>query len=453
LLYLRSAVKTQYQAQRDKDLRDAQRSLLQAITLNGQDKNGAAWYYLARYYGLTEQLAGADTAFVRAQALLPTCKDDIATWRKALWTPVFNQGVQAFNAGKSDSAMHYFRVAAAINPEPIGLAAMAGLFANASEVDSALKYYRRTAELAADTQYAKERREALYNQAAILYQHQRWSDATAAFRSYLGRYPGDVQAMAALASAYAQRDYTDSALAVYRQIVERADSADPAALFSAGAAMFNSAPGQPDTAASAGACRRSARTPAERRKCDQDARATRAEHDSLAKATYQMAARAFEAGLARAPVARDGLYNLVNTYYLLGDTARIVPAVRRLVALDPMNRSALRLAAAAHQMRGAVDSTVYYVAQAESVLAVDVVVQSFRPAANGATLQALVTNFRETKPSPVTKLTVEFLNAQGEVVTSQPGEIPTLPPGGTHDLQIQASGAGITAWRYRKAGG
>ena len=422
LLYLKSATTTQHQAQRDKDLRDAQRTLLQAISQNGQDKNGAAWYYLARYYGLSEQLAGADSAFVRAQSLLPACRDDITTWRKILWTPVFNQGVQAYNAGKTDSALYYFRLAAAIRPEPVGVAALAALFANGNQVDSALKYYERAAEVAgADTQFVKERREALYNRAAILYQNQRWNEAASAFRSYLVTYPSDVQAMAALASTYGQNNHPDSALAVYRQVLERGDSAEPAALFAAGAAMFNSAAGL-------------------------------GHQDALTKSTYRLAARAYEAGLARAPLARDALFNVVNTYYLLGDTAKIVPAVRRLIAIDPMNRSALRLAAAAFQMRGRQDSTVYYIAQAESVLAVELTVQSFRASEPGATWQAAVSNFH-TKPSPVVKLEVEFLNAKGEVVSTQPAEVPSLPPSGTHELQVQGTGAGISAWRYKKVAG
>ena len=422
LLYLRSATNTNFAAQRDKDLRDAQKTLMQAITQNGQDKNGAAWYYLARYYGLSDQLLGADSAFTRAQALVPSCKDDITTWRKLFWTPVFNQGVQAYNAGKTDSALHYFRIAAAIRPEPVGVAALAALFANGNQIDSALKYYDRAAEVAgADTQYVKERREALYNRAALLYQIQRWDEAVTAFRTYLTAYPNDVQAMAALASTFTQSNRADSALAIYRKVLERADSAEPASLFAAGNAMFNSA-------------------------------ASRGAQDTVAKSTYRMAARAFEAGLARAPMSRDGLFNAVNTYYLLGDTAKIVPAVRRLIAIDPMNRSALRLAAAAFQMRGRQDSTVFYVAQAESILAVDVSVQSFRTKEQGAALVATVTNFHK-KPSPVVKLVFEFLDAKGAVVTTLPGEIPTLAPDATHNLQIEATGAGITSWRYKKAAG
>ena len=127
----------------------------------------------------------------------------------------------------------------------------------------------------------------------------------------------------------------------------------------------------------------------------------RASHDSAARETYRMAARAFEAGLAQSPYARDGLFNVVNTYYVLADSAKILPAARRLVGIDPMNRSVLRFAGAAHQMNGKVDSTVYYVAQAESILVVDVSVQSFKPTEQGATFAAIATNVRSKPSTPL----------------------------------------------------
>lgn len=449
VLYLKSASNTQNEAQRTKDLRDAQRVLTEAITQNEQDKNPAAWYYLARYYGITEQFAGADTAFARAEALMPACKDDIQNWRKTLWTPVFNQGVQAFNSGKSDSATHYFQLASAIYPEPTGLSALAGLYANAGQVDSALKYYGRAAEAAAaDTHFTKERREALYNRAAVLYQSRRWPEAVDAFKSYLAVYPADGQARAALASTYAMSGHSDSALTIYASILSNADSADAATLFSAGAAMFNSVPPAPDTAAPAAACRRAAKTPAERQRCAQQAKAQMRQHDSLSAGTYKMAARAFEAGLRTAPYSRDGLYNLTSTYYLLQDSANMLPIARRLIALDPLNRNAIRLVAAAFQMKGLTDSTVSYVSKAESTLVVDVNVQTFKSDAQTASLDAVVTNFHD-KQSPVVKLVFEFLKADGAVVSLQTAEVPALAGGAMHSLKVQATGQGISGWRYR----
>jgi tetratricopeptide (TPR) repeat protein len=450
VLYLINATDTRHEAQRTKDLRDADRVLNEAITKQSQDKNGAAWYYLGRYYGIREDLVGADSAFTRAQTLLPACKDDIAGWRKNLWTPVFNHGVQAFNAGKSDSAMHYFRKAGAIYPEPTGLSALAGLFANAGQTDSALRYYGKAAEAAAtDPKFAKERKEALYNRGAVLYQNKRWDEARDAFRAYLVVYPNDGQALAALASSYAMSNKSDSALAIYQQILQRADSADPATLFSAGGAMFNSVAQPPDTATSAGECRKAAKTPAERQRCAAAAKATVRQHDSLSAGTFKMAAKAFEAGLARAPYSRDGLYNLTSTYYMLQDTAKMMPAAQKLIALDPMNRNAIRLAAAGFQMKGMTDSTVHYIARAESVLVADVTVQNFRSDDQSAAIEAIVTNFHD-KPSKPFKIVFEFLKADGTVVTSQTVDVPELAAGGMHQAKAQAIGRGITVWRYRQ---
>jgi len=451
LLYLRSATNTVHEAQRTKDLRDAQRVLTEAITANGQDKNPAAWYYLGRYYAMAEQFEGADSAFTKAQTLMPACKEDITNWRKNLWTPVFNQGVQAFNAGKADSAMLYFRRAGAIYPEPTGLSALASLFANAGQTDSALRYYGRAAEAAAaDTHFTKERREALYNRGAVLYQTKRWQEAGDAFRAYLAVYPADGQALAALASTFAMRNLNDSAIAIYQSVLQRADSADPATLFSAGAAMFNSVPPPPDTTASVAECRtKSPKTVAARQQCSQAARAAMRQHDSLSAGTYKMAARAFEAGLAKSPYSRDGLYNLSSTYYLLQDSAKMLPITQRLMTIDPMNRNGIRLAAAAFQMKGKTDSTVHYIARAESSLVADVTVQNFRSDDQSASLEAVVTNFHD-KPSAAFKITFEFLKPDGAVVGTQSQDVPSLPPGQMQQVKVQALGRGITAWRYRQ---
>src|SRR5881628_484074 len=90
VLYLINASKTQFDDQKRKDLQQAQQVLTQAVTSARQDKNAAAWYYLGRYYQMVADLPGADSAFAKAQALAPACREDIDFWRKFLWTPVFN---------------------------------------------------------------------------------------------------------------------------------------------------------------------------------------------------------------------------------------------------------------------------------------------------------------------------------------------------------------------------
>ena len=102
ILYLQSATKTRFADQREKDLRDAFRVLEQALTSGGQQKNPAAWYYLARYYVETKDIAGMDSAFSRVVALAPACAADVNTYRRQLWVPLLNAGIAAWKAGNTE---------------------------------------------------------------------------------------------------------------------------------------------------------------------------------------------------------------------------------------------------------------------------------------------------------------------------------------------------------------
>src|SRR5207253_9779715 len=121
-----------------KDLKDAERVLTQAVTTGNQDKNPAAWYYLGRYYLMAGELGGADSALTKAQALASACKDDSARYRRQAWVPVFNAGVQAWQAGNTDSAIASFRRANQIyQAEPLRFGYIADPFVSREEPDSA----------------------------------------------------------------------------------------------------------------------------------------------------------------------------------------------------------------------------------------------------------------------------------------------------------------------------
>jgi hypothetical protein len=150
------------------------------------------------------------------------------------------------------------------------------------------------------------------------------------------------------------------------------------------------------------------------------------------------------------PYYRDGLYNLVNTYLALNDSAKMLPVAQRLVTIDPMNRQSLRLLAFAHQRNGHVDSTLHYLRIADSTLIADVTVTQFEAGDQDATLKGVVANLRPT-PTPPFKLVFEFLNTKGEVVATQMVDVPAIPPEQSHAFEVKAAGPGIAAWRYRKA--
>ena len=480
VLYLKSAASTKFADQRTKDLKDANRVLVQALTSGGQEKNPAAWYYLGRYYIQADDLAGADTALARALALAPQCKDDIALYRRQAWVPLFNAGVQAWQAGNTDSAIASFRRANQVyNAEPMGFVYLANLFLSrvapdpslkqsnptkyasdstvyATRMDSAAKYYRLAVPAASDPKYAKDRRDALFNVARVYHSAQRYDEAAAAYKDYLAAYPGDVQAMAALAGLYQRAGKRDSAMALYTQIPERADSAAPEDLFAAAQAVLNAVPDAPDTAAMASKCRtaQKRKTPALTprqiaARCEPAAADTMKQFHAATDPQYRLAVKAYEAGLAKNPNARDALYNLTGISFLLGDTSKLLPLAERLYAIDPMNKNVIAKLVGALQLAGRKDSVLHFLTLADSQPA-EVTISSFTIADKGATLEGLLTN-NGAKPSKPFKLAFEFLDAHGTVVATQPLDVPTLTAGANQPFTLKADGAGIVAWRYKRS--
>ena len=494
LLYLKSATEGRFQEQIQKDLKDANKNLLQALTANGQDQNPAAWYYLGRYYGMVKDAAGADSAFRRAEQLKPACKDDIAFWRRDVWVPLYNGAVQAYNAGQSDSAIHLLQQANAVYAgEPTGFKLLGALFFNTNQADSAARYFLLAAAAASDPKYAADKKEALFNVAASYYRAQRWNEAGAAYRDYLAVAPNDAQALAGLAAVYTSLGKTDSATAIYTKIVNNADSVDAMGLFFAGTSIFNSAAPLPDTAATGTSCRtearRTSRTLTARAisaRCDSVTARRVRDYDAEVAVTYRLAAKAFEAGLAKNPFYRDGLFNLANAYLALHDSAKMLPAAQRLYAVDPLNRSTMRLLAQAFQFQKKPDSTLHYLTVADSIMPIEVTVGNFRPEDQNATLSGLFTNYHSLPDSTVLvsrcraagpaasaatrchypqladdakaklsngalKLTFEFLSAKGDVVATQTIDVPAIEPGANHPFQLQGTGAKIEAWRYKQS--
>jgi len=458
VLYLKSATETKFVDKRAKDLKDADKVLHEALATGGQEKNPAAWYYLARYYALQNDLAGADSAFTKALALAPTCKDDIDRWRRIFWVPVFNEGVKAWQAGNTDSAIASFRRANAIySGEPTGFIYLGTLFANANQPDSSAKYFKLAVPAANDPKFAKEKRDALFNVARVYHAAQRWDDAVAGYRDYLAAYPNDVQAIAGLAAIYSHQGKREDAGALYNQILDHADSAEATDLFAAAQAVLNAIPNEPDTAPVGSKCRADTRARNKTLTVRQIATRCAAVTDdtikafraSIAAPRYRLAARAYETGLAKDPYYREALYNLGGIYYLLGDSAKVLPVAQRLAAVDPLNRTSLAKVAGAWQLRGNKDSTLYYLTVADS-LTVEVTVGTFTSDEQGAKLGGLFTNLK-AKPSAPAAVTFEFLNGKGDVIASQKQDVPAIEASGNHAFDLKVTGAGIVAWRYRKS--
>jgi tetratricopeptide (TPR) repeat protein len=463
LLYLKSATTNRSEDQKKKDLNDAQRVLTQAVTTGGQDKNPAAWYYLGRYYIMTGDAVGTDSAFTRAQTLKPACEGDIDIWRRYVWVPTFNAGIAAWQANNLDSAIASFRRANALLPtEPTGIKYVATLYYNTGKSDSAVVYFRRAADVAAaDPKFAQDRKDALFNLGRIQQSLQQVAEAQATYREYLGLYPNEAEIMAALGGVYMQKaakdsTYRDSAFAIYRQIISKGDSMGYFQLYRVGAEISGSVPEDPDTSVAGGTCRREARatrppmTAARiRAHCDSVTTGIAKSYLANSRTAFTLAAQALDASLKVNPYYRETLIFRANTALGLHDSVTALAMSRRLLAIDPMNKVGIKIMAYAQQQNGKIDSALYYYKLGDSLLVGDVAVSQFDSTDTGRDVKGLVTNTREAPNAPY-KLVFEFVDLQGQLVATDTVAVPATAPGQSQQFSMKPAGPTIAAWRYRK---
>ena len=482
--------------QRDRMLKQAQDVLVRAIRDDKQDQNPGAWYYFGRYYYEVGDAAGADSAFARVEHLAPQCKADVATYRVALAADLMNRGNELWQGGKEDSAAILLRRSFMVNPaDPKPLFQLGDMYANNQQNDSAVAILRRAVRAAgSDTTYAAARRSAMSTIARVAMQSvqsdpaiQRWRasrysrdsirSAAAVDSSVLARVyasaasrrarnarlmPADqrqfssdsasreeslkrsrdaqvaIQQRAAVDSAAAQPGFTP-AIAAYQDVV----AASPGDLEQA-TALANLFIQAGRTAEAAGVfdtlLNHAGQVPPE-------------QLVDIAKRLSQggmwaTSARAFNAALSANPFYRPALFELGTAAVAHKDTATAVSAAQRLVAIDPANALALRLAAQAWDLRGRKDSAQRYHALADSLRPVDISVASMVGTADGVTVTAVATNLRGV-PSQPFGLVFELLDAKGTVVTTQTADVPALPGNGNRQFEVKGSGKGIVGWRYR----
>lgn len=482
--------------QRDRMLRQTQDVLNRALTQDNQTNNPGAWYYLGRYYVEMGDAAGADSAFDRAEALVPQCAADIKTYREQLWVTVLNDGLRNWREGREDSAVVLLSRAAGLLPaNPRPHFSLGKLYANRDAVDSATLWLRRGMQLAAtDTAFARDRQDAMSTLGRLYvrraqtspvfqqWQRTRYSRdslergiandsvvmgrmvASSASRRARGARlsPADQQAFAADSTARAQS--LARGRAARAPLAQRLtqDSAALAAEFAPAIETYReylaADPGALDAAVSLAALYGQSGRPADAAAVfDQVLQNTAAlSADQLFEAGRRLtganltaaAARAYSLGLEKSPHNRDALLELANAYVQLQDQARALPAAQRLMAVDPLNRVAIRLVARSWQLRNTPDSTLKYLTLADSSLTVDLVVTSFLAEAEGAALTALANNLGAPRSAPF-RLVFEFLDAAGAVQASHTAAIPAMAGGTSHELTVRVAGRGILAWRYR----
>ena len=164
---------------------------------------------------------------------------------------------------------------------------------------------------------------------------------------------------------------------------------------------------------------------------------------------FSLAAQALDASLKINPYYRETLIFRANTALGLHDSVTALAMSRRLLAIDPMNRTGVKIMAYAQQQNGKIDSALYYYKLGDSLLVGDVAVSQFDSTDTGREVKGVVTNPREVPNAPY-KLVFEFVDLQGQVVATDTVAVAATPPGQGQQFAMKPKGATIAAWRYRK---
>lgn len=373
-----------------------------------------------------EILAAADSALDAVVAAAPGCKDQVDNMRRLAYVTAANRAVAAFNAGNTDEAEAVANQSVVIYDENAPTYHLLGNVAikkqNWAMADSLLA--RAAAAAQSDTSLASLRLNALESQAAVLnnlvataegeQQRQYATKQAAVYRELMTLQPDNAALQSGLAQALSMSGDTAAVAGIYSQMLANPSGYTSAQLLDAGIGAANS----------------------ER---------------------YTDAVALLEAGLAKNPYYRDGLFALAFGYSTQNDFPKMAATASRLVAVDPSNPDNYNMLAQAYQgilssnperdvQRAYLDSLQKTMAAAEK-LPVKVSFSDFQaPSADQRVLNGTIENRGAAAADFV--MNVEFLDAQGNVVATKQETIAAVPPGGSKPFSITGQGAGIAAFRY-----
>ncbi len=415
--YIMGATEEADPANREQLLASARQNLIEGIETDQAD-NMAIWYFLGRYYYLAGDAVGADSAFSKVENAVFECAQDIDYYRESMWVTAVNNGIDSIQNGIYDGAKVELRAANAIYQQSnVALFYLASVFADEGDADSALYYFKKVVDMgSADFEHIDNYNTAVENIATLHHMLGDWDSTIVWYEKVREIDPENSDAMFGMAEAYSEMGDDAAALQIYDEVLSNSANLSALDLFSAGGKFFNAS-------------------------------------------EFDKAVQAFEAGLEKNPYYRDALFNLANTYLEIGqDQSRpqserdaalrqMDVVTHRLAEVDPRSRVVYRILAAAHTLQG-MDDTTEVIMDAMDALTFEVAVDLSRPIQGGFTVAGRLINLKDT-PTDVPTITFEFIDASGNVITTDTVGSETLAAGATSRFQTTQAGQGIVAWRYR----
>jgi tetratricopeptide (TPR) repeat protein len=375
-------------------------------------------------------LAAVDSNFAAVESAHPACESETAPWRQRPWLTLVNPAIEAINSGNVDTAealanrsLRLYRRA------PFAYMVLASVAQNRGQSARALQYHQQAVEAAADTSYAEARRQSLLAMANLA---------------------ADV---ADTATGAARAQFAREARTAYERLIGEAPNSPQAGQARAGLSRALLIAG--DTAAFRSAYRDQIDNPDKYDYRDILASAVAAARSEQ----WADAAALFENVAKLNPYNRDALYNLAVSYHELGQFEKMLPYLRRLVAIDPSNADNWMLMARAYNGLGRAaqkakntalaktynDSTVKYFQQSEK-LPINIVFTEFNTGQSKGTLSGTIENRADVEKSYT--LRIEFLDKAGNVVATKEASVGPVAPKAKGRFNVTAEAQNIAAFRY-----
>ncbi len=407
--------------------------------------------YVSEPQGRIDLFAAGDSALKAAVALKPECGDSLRLYSQSFWGVAINRTVNFLNEGQVDSTEAWARRAAPLNPtNHIAYQVLAQIAQQKDDTAAMIEWFTKTADagLASSDTSAKAVAEGMLLNLGALYQNasigaegakatEMRGKAVEAYKRYLGVKPNDFAVKLRLMRLEGAKLDSAAAQKLVAEVVAAGDALDGQQLVDVGNAL--SAEGNEQFAA---------------------------------------ALQVYEIALKRNPGNRDALYNAAVALNNLGRFEQVGPYVAKLRTIDPNNPGVYSMAtnvirsqrlaiqtkankgvrpragqsvmlspAQNAQMKVLQDTLIAYQKAVEAMSPV-VQVTQFSPSADGARFGAFL-QVPPAKPSSAFTITVEFLNAQEQVVATGSATSKAIEAGSGEPVTVDAKGEGIVAFRYK----
>ncbi len=373
--------------------------------------------------------AAADSAITIVEQSSPACATFMAPFRQQkAWLDVTNAAITALNANQLDSAEVFANRSLTLEKNsPYPYTVLASVAKTRNNNAAVIEYSKKVVETAGtDSSYADVKDRALFEIANT--QTTEALKATGPEKQRLAR-----EAAANWAKVAESKDYIQSQAAVanlQKVYIAAGDSAQIGKIY---------APMIADPAKYSEGALLQAGVIASQFKRPDDA------------------ALLFEGVVARNPYSRDGLNNLAASYLQAGETAKAIPIIDKLVALDPSNPDNWILYAYGYVGRlketkdpkltkAYNDSLVFFNTKSEK-MPVKVSFTEFSRNSEGTTLAGEIENRGTT--SKTYAIAIELLSSTGQVVHTETANVGPVAAKATGEFRIKTDKTGVAGYRYK----